>query len=140
MPTAFTPFSSRRPLIQGLLALLLGMAHAFTFAPWGNGWLQLAVLTGFALLVLRGGGFLTGLLFGIGWFSAGVGWVYISMHDYGGVPARWPRWPSCCFPPIWACTRRWAHCFADATTWPPGPSSSLFPVPSPWRSWPAVGC
>lgn len=87
MPTAFTPFSSRRPLIQGLLALLLGVAHAFTFAPWGNGWLQLAVLTGFALLVLRGGGFLTGLLFGIGWFSAGVGWVYISMHDYGGVPA-----------------------------------------------------
>ena len=87
MPTAFTPFSSRRPLIQGLLALLLGVAHAFTFAPRGNGWLQLAVLTGFALLVLRGGGFLTGLLFGIGWFSAGVGWVYISMHDYGGVPA-----------------------------------------------------
>ena len=87
MPTAFTPFSSRRPLIQGLLALLLGVAHAFTFAPWGNGWLQLAVLTGFALLVLRGGGFLTGLLFGIGWFSAGVGWVYISMHDYGGAPA-----------------------------------------------------
>ena len=87
MPTAFTPFSSRRPLIQGLLALLLGVAHAFTFAPWGNGWLQLAVLTGFALLVLRGGGFLTGLLFAIGWFSAGVGWVYISMHDYGGVPA-----------------------------------------------------
>lgn len=73
--------------MQGLLALLLGVAHAFTFAPWGNGWLQLAVLTGFALLVLWGGGFLTGLLFGIGWFSAGVGWVYISMHDYGGVPA-----------------------------------------------------
>lgn len=87
MPDRFAFSSFRRPWASAIVALLLGVAHAFAFAPWGNGWLQLAVLTGFALLVLRGGGFLAGLLFGIGWFSAGVGWVYVSMHEYGGVPA-----------------------------------------------------
>ena len=33
------------------VALLLGIGHAFTFAPWGHGWLQLLVLTGFSLLL-----------------------------------------------------------------------------------------
>ena len=87
-----------------LAALALGIAHAFTFAPWGSDWLELLVLTGFASLLLSTigqhaqrhghahrrpppGPFRLGLLFGIGWFSAGIGWVYVSMHHYGGVPA-----------------------------------------------------
>ena len=87
-----------------LAALALGIAHAFTFAPWGSDWLELLVLTGFAGLLLSAIGqhahrrshahrlpppspFRLGLLFGIGWFSAGIGWVYVSMHHYGGVPA-----------------------------------------------------
>ena len=84
-----------------LTALALGIAHAFTFAPWGSDWLELLVLTGFAGLLLSAigqhaqrhghahrrpspGPFRLGLLFGIGWFSAGIGWVYVSMHHYGG--------------------------------------------------------
>ena len=80
-----------------LTALALGIAHAFTFAPWGSDWLELLVLTGFAGLLLSAigqhaqqhghahrrpppGPFRLGLLFGIGW-------VYISMHHYGGVAA-----------------------------------------------------
>ena len=87
-----------------LTALALGIAHAFTFAPWGSDWLELLVLTGFAGLLLSAigqhaqqhghahrrpppGPFRLGLLFGIGWFTAGIGWVYISMHHYGGVAA-----------------------------------------------------
>ena len=35
-----------------LTALALGIAHAFTFAPWGSDWLELLVLTGFAGLLL----------------------------------------------------------------------------------------
>lgn len=77
------------------VALLLGIGHAFTFAPWGHGWLQLLVLTGFSLLLgvgvqrrLPTGRLgLAGLAFGIGWFAAGVGWVYVSMHEHGGMPA-----------------------------------------------------
>lgn len=76
------------------LSLLLGVAHAFCFAPWGNGWAQLTVLTAFSLVMGIGVQrrlparrlALAGLLFGIGWFAAGVGWVYVSMHDHGGMP------------------------------------------------------
>ena len=87
-----------------LTALALGIAHAFTFAPWGSDWLELLVLTGFAGLLLSAigqhaqrhghahrrpppGPFRLGLLFGIGWFTVGIGWVYVSMHHYGGVAA-----------------------------------------------------
>jgi apolipoprotein N-acyltransferase len=28
-----------------------------------------------------------GFVFGIGWFCAGVSWVYVSLHDVGGMPA-----------------------------------------------------
>jgi apolipoprotein N-acyltransferase len=30
---------------------------------------------------------LTGLAFGLGYFLAGVSWVYVSLHDYGSMPA-----------------------------------------------------
>ncbi|MHB8914769.1 MAG: apolipoprotein N-acyltransferase [Thiobacillus sp.] len=32
-------------------------------------------------------GFLTGFAFGLGMFVAGVSWVYISLHQFGGMPA-----------------------------------------------------
>jgi apolipoprotein N-acyltransferase len=78
-----------------LLALALGLLHAATFAPWGSWWAQLAVLAGFAALVhgmaLRsrpsGQIALAGGAFGLGWFLAGVGWLYVSMHTYGQMPA-----------------------------------------------------
>ncbi|MDO4906148.1 MAG: apolipoprotein N-acyltransferase [Lautropia sp.] len=90
-----TPKRDKPPRWQLLLATALGVAHAFTFAPWGNGWLQLAVLGGFGWLLAnasaRGAGIrrmaLTGALFGLGWFTAGVGWLYIAMHRFGGLPA-----------------------------------------------------
>ncbi|MDO4230529.1 MAG: apolipoprotein N-acyltransferase [Lautropia sp.] len=97
-PSASTTPSEQRPHMPWWwipLALLLGVAHAFSFAPFGNGWLQLLVLGAFMLMLFAGverrlpasRHMLLGLLFGIGWFSAGVGWVYVSMHDHGGMPA-----------------------------------------------------
>lgn len=85
----------RMPRWWMLLAPILGMAHAFSFAPFGNGWVQIGVLGAFALLLAAALDrrlptsrlMLLGLLFGIGWFSAGVGWVYVSMHFHGGMPA-----------------------------------------------------
>ena len=78
-----------------LLAAALGLLHAATFAPWGSWWTQLGVLTVFAALTLSmirhrrslRSIALTGLVFGFGWFTAGVGWLYVSMHTYGLMPA-----------------------------------------------------
>ena len=72
--------------------------HAASFAPVGAWWLQLAALAALAALIVRRarsdvtGGTLVraaapGLAFGFGWFVAGVSWLYISMHRYGGMPA-----------------------------------------------------
>lgn len=61
----------------------------FTFAPFGLWWLQPFLLA--VLFLLWCGATprraaLLGFTFGMGWFCAGVSWVYISMHDVGGMP------------------------------------------------------
>nr|MBA3479612.1 hypothetical protein [Lautropia sp.] len=92
MPEVQKLASGFRPLV---LAAALGLLHAVTFAPWGNWWAQLIVLVGFAgltLSLIRSGrtpGFIAlgGLLFGFGWFIAGVGWLFVSMHTYGQMQA-----------------------------------------------------
>lgn len=71
-----------------LLSLLSGALFSSSFAPFSFPfflWMPAAVLYGFYRFrpspsaCLRNGYF-----FGIGYFSAGVYWVYNSLHDYGG--------------------------------------------------------
>ncbi|MCO5108950.1 MAG: apolipoprotein N-acyltransferase [Burkholderiaceae bacterium] len=77
-------------------ALVAGILHAASFAPIGTWWLQTATLAALAALVLRAHardaagaarGAALGMAFGLGWFVAGVAWLYVSMHRYGGMPA-----------------------------------------------------
>lgn len=80
-----------RPGRAAALALGLGGLHAFAFAPWSLPTLQIACVAGLALLVgaapgPRHGGLL-GLAFGFGWLAHGVWWLFISMHEHGGMPA-----------------------------------------------------
>ena len=74
-----------------LSALLLGAGHAFSFAPWNLWWLQLATLAALFRLAqivdTAPRAALLGGMFGLGWFGVGVSWVYISMHNYGGMHA-----------------------------------------------------
>ncbi|MBP6775785.1 MAG: apolipoprotein N-acyltransferase [Piscinibacter sp.] len=78
-----------RAAVQAAAALLAGAAQTFAFAPFEAWWLQIAAL---ALLVhlardagpARAG--VLGWLFGTGWLAAGLWWLYISMHAYGGMP------------------------------------------------------
>jgi len=82
-------FSSQH--LKGAAACVLGVAHAYAFAPWTLPWLQVAVLAALFWLACtvhsaRAAAAL-GALFGLGWFGFGVWWVYISMHRYGGMPA-----------------------------------------------------
>ncbi len=92
-------------------ALAAGVVHAASFAPLDSWPLQLAalaVLAAWWLRALRAAGpevahsaigrpaiahtpvahaATLGFAFGLGWFVAGVAWLYVSMHRYGGMPA-----------------------------------------------------
>ena len=78
-------------------ALLAGVAHALSFAPFGLPALQLAALAALIALAQRQPSWqraaLTGFAFGLGWFGTGVSWVYISLHTYGELP-WWMAAPS----------------------------------------------
>lgn len=76
---------------KSLAALLLGAATVLGFAPFGA--FPLPILT-LALLFLlwRGAASprqtaMLGFAWGMGCFLAGVSWVYVSMHDVGGMAA-----------------------------------------------------
>jgi apolipoprotein N-acyltransferase len=72
-----------------VIAFLAGAATVLAFAPVGL--YPLALVT-FALLVhlwmaaTPRRAFLSGYWFGLGMFLAGVSWVYVSMHQFGGMP------------------------------------------------------
>ncbi|NIF52548.1 apolipoprotein N-acyltransferase [Burkholderia sp. Ax-1724] len=75
-----------------LVALAAGAANTLSFAPTPHGgWLQLAIFVFFFAWLTRSTGWksaaLTGWAFGFGNFVTGVWWLYVSMHDYGGMPA-----------------------------------------------------
>jgi apolipoprotein N-acyltransferase len=73
----------------GILVLLAGTAGVAAFAPLG--WYPLAYLS-LAGLFERWledtprRALLDGALYGLGYFGAGVSWVYVSVHTYGHVP------------------------------------------------------
>ncbi|MBA3660379.1 MAG: apolipoprotein N-acyltransferase [Gammaproteobacteria bacterium] len=72
-----------------LLALLLGIALTFAFAPYGIyplAFISPACLLALLLKTNARGGFKLGFWFGAGFYGVGVYWVYISMHDVGGLP------------------------------------------------------
>jgi apolipoprotein N-acyltransferase len=73
-----------------LLALALGALHAASFAPTGLWWLQILALAGLAVMTERqtpGRAAMLGWSFGLGWMATGLWWLYISLHDFGSLPA-----------------------------------------------------
>jgi apolipoprotein N-acyltransferase len=72
------------------VAFLAGLACVFGFAPFGV--FAIPVLALAALFMLwqgvdspRAAAWL-GFFFGLGLFSAGIGWIYVALHDYGDMP------------------------------------------------------
>ncbi|UXH77872.1 apolipoprotein N-acyltransferase [Roseateles amylovorans] len=79
-----------RALRHPLLALLAGVLHTAAFSPSPAWWLQplaLAWLMAAAMAVRPRRAALLGAMFGIGWLASGLWWLYISMHDFGHLPA-----------------------------------------------------
>lgn len=72
------------------LALLAGVAHTASFAPFGFWWLQpLALLPLLAQAwsaAPRRAAWL-GACFGTGWLVSGLWWLHVSLHDFGGIPS-----------------------------------------------------
>jgi len=73
------------------LAVATGGAHALSFAPFDMPAVQIAALAVLITLVQLQPSWrhaaAMGFAFGLGWFGTGVNWVYISLHDFGGLAA-----------------------------------------------------
>ncbi|HEY4317969.1 MAG TPA: apolipoprotein N-acyltransferase [Herbaspirillum sp.] len=74
-----------------LLTLLAGACNVLAFAPFHVWPLQILALAWLFRQAARQPGirrnFLLGWIYGFGWTAAGVHWLYISMHTYGGMVA-----------------------------------------------------
>lgn len=77
-----------RPAGFALAALALGAISVFGFAPFDWFPLPLFTLAGLFWLWQRQSSAATrlGFVFGLGYFGAGVSWIYISLHTYGEMP------------------------------------------------------
>jgi apolipoprotein N-acyltransferase len=74
-----------------LLAALAGAAGVLGFEPFGFFPVLIAALVLLIVLWRRAASprhaALIGFVFGLGYFLAGVSWVYVSLHDFGAMPA-----------------------------------------------------
>ncbi|HEX5683946.1 MAG TPA: apolipoprotein N-acyltransferase [Ideonella sp.] len=73
-----------------LAMLLAGGLHTASFAPLGWWPLQiaaLALLAGAVNAATPRQAAVRGFCFSVAWLTSGLWWLYISMHDYGGMPA-----------------------------------------------------
>jgi apolipoprotein N-acyltransferase len=73
------------------LALLAGLSCVSGFAPFGIYPVPVVALAVLFVLWSRaetpGEAARLGFAFGLGLFAAGVGWIYVALHDFGGMPA-----------------------------------------------------
>ncbi len=79
-----------RRLAWPFALLLAGALHTAAFAPLEWWWLQIAavaVLAAGVRTATPGQAAWRGWAFSLGWLASGLWWLYISMHDYGAMPA-----------------------------------------------------
>ncbi len=82
---------SKHAALGAIVALLLGAATVFSFAPFGVSALPALTIAGlFALWQYAPSprrALALGFAFGLGLFAAGVSWVYVALSTFGGMPA-----------------------------------------------------
>ena len=80
--------ASLRWLASAPAVLLAGIAQTLSFSPFEWWWLQvlsLAVLAHATAAATPRRAAMMGWLYAVGWLVSGFWWLYISMHDYGGM-------------------------------------------------------
>jgi apolipoprotein N-acyltransferase len=88
------------------LAFLAGAVCVFGFAPFGIFPIPVVALAALFVLWQRAGSpraaAWLGFAFGLGLFSAGIGWIYIAMYVYGGMPLLLALLAALLFAAFWA--------------------------------------
>jgi apolipoprotein N-acyltransferase len=116
------------------IPFVAGAATVLAFAPFG--FFPLALLT-FAVLVhfwtgaTPRGAFWSGYAFGLGLFSAGVSWVYVSLHTFGGMPlplAALATLLFCAFLALFPAAAGWLQARIPAQA----PLRACFLIPAAW--------
>ncbi len=75
-----------QPLVNKVFAVTAGALATLAFAPFSYPLLALISIVALYLLTLKPNAtFLMGWLYGLGYFTAGVSWVYVSIHSHGGM-------------------------------------------------------
>lgn len=72
------------------MALIAGALITLSFAPFGLWFISIIALTLFAYLLHQqslGAVMWRSFAFGVGLYAAGVHWIYVSIHNFGGAPA-----------------------------------------------------
>lgn len=88
----------RAPAALAGWAVLAGAVHALALSPWASGLhamlpavMQTVALWGLIRLLLRadtpGTGARLAWLYGTAWLIGATGWIYVSLHHFGGMPA-----------------------------------------------------
>lgn len=79
------------PIQAAVVAWCAGAVNVFSFAPFGYWVIQLVTLALLFHLVLHAPTIkrstVIGWAYGFGWLGSSIYWLYISLHDYGGMPA-----------------------------------------------------
>ena len=76
-------------ITRSVLLLLCGAVLTLAYSPFHWHWLPFIVLpivVGVIWPLAPKRAFRAGFIFGMGWFAAGLSWIYVSIDQYGGVP------------------------------------------------------
>lgn len=121
------------------LALLLGIVSVFGFAPFYQVWLPWISLAVLLLLWHQAATdkqvFQLGFVFGLGFYCFGIYWIYISLHDFGGMPwwfAGFSTFCLCAFMALFPALAGWLAKRSGRLLW----AAPIFWALSDWvRSW-----
>jgi apolipoprotein N-acyltransferase len=131
---------------RSAVAALAGAAAVAGFSPIDLFPVALLALAVLVHLWLRASSpraaFLAGYFFGLGFFLAGVSWVYVSLHRFGGMPAPIAAFATiafCAFLALFPALAGWAQAKLPAPAWRPLAIPPLWVLTEWVRGWILTG-